>query len=65
MNETEAIETAREEWPEAEGFERAAGGWTFRVGAGYAWMTSGGYVSLNPEGLRAHARARLATANSR
>lgn len=61
MKEEAAIESARGVWPEAEGFEPAPGGWTFRVGAGYAWMTDSGHVSADPEGLRSHARQRLTT----
>jgi hypothetical protein len=54
-----AIEMAREIWPELEGFAPSPGGWTFRVGAGYAWMTYSGHVSADPEGTRSHARRRL------
>lgn len=46
---------AAEVWPEAEGFERAPGGWTFRVGAGYASVTNSGEVATDPQGTRAHA----------
>lgn len=60
MNEDAAISAAREVWPEAEGFEPAPGGWTFRVGGGYAWVTNSGRVSHDPEGLRSHARRFLA-----
>jgi hypothetical protein len=57
-----AIERAREVWPEAEGFARAPGGWTFRIGAGYGWMTDTGHVSADPEGSRSHARSALGAA---
>lgn len=60
MREDAAIVRAQEVWPEAEGFESAPGGWTFRVGGGYAWVTNSGIVSSDPEGLRSHARQRLA-----
>lgn len=50
---------ARDVWPEAEGFEAAPGGWTFRVGSGYAWITNSGRVADNPEGLRIHAQRRI------
>jgi len=56
MTEAEATERAREQWPEAEGFERAPLGWTFRVGGGYAWITFAGTLATDPEGLRSHAR---------
>ncbi|GAA1265827.1 MULTISPECIES: hypothetical protein [Streptomyces] len=59
MTEETAIESARKVWPEAEGFEPAAGGWTFRVGGGYAWITDSGRVAADPEGLRSHARQRI------
>ncbi|MGW2456798.1 hypothetical protein ACWCTA_36545 [Streptomyces sp. NPDC001704] len=62
MTEETAIESARQVWPEAEGFELAPGGWTFRVGGGYAWITDAGRVASDPEGLRSHARQRI-TAN--
>lgn len=55
MNEDTATESARKVWPEAEGFVRVPGGWTFRVGAGYAWITDAGHVSENPQGTRRHA----------
>ncbi|MFB8000609.1 hypothetical protein ACFC4G_48815 [Streptomyces sp. NPDC056002] len=59
MKEETAIESAREVWPEAEGFGRAADGWTFRCGGGYAWITDTGRVATDPEGLRSHARQRI------
>ena len=62
MTEDTAIEKARETWPEAEGFERVPGGWTFRVGGGYAWITLAGRVATDPEGIRSHARRRMAEA---
>ncbi len=62
MTEEAAVESARGVWPEAEGFESAPGGWTFRVGGGYAWITDAGRVAVDPEGLRSHARNRI-TAN--
>lgn len=55
LTEAEAIEKAREVWPEAEGFELTFGGWTFRVGAGYASVTTLGTVARDPQGTRAHA----------
>lgn len=58
------IDRAREVWPEAEGFERAPGGWTFRIGAGWTWLTDGGHVSPDPEGSRGHARRRLMDSQS-
>ncbi|MFJ8677313.1 hypothetical protein [Streptomyces sp. NPDC093589] len=61
MKEEAAAASAREVWPEAEGFELAPGGWTFRVGGGYAWITNSGHVAVDPEGLRSHARQRIAT----
>ncbi|WP_331731269.1 hypothetical protein [Kitasatospora sp. NBC_01300] len=60
MDEESAIASARQVWPEAEGFERAPGGWTFRVGGGYAWITDAGQVATDPEGLRSHAGRRIA-----
>lgn len=60
MQESAAIEQARQVWPEAEGFEREPGGFTFRVGAGYSWMTDTGHVSGEPEGVRGYAGRRLA-----
>ncbi|MGW5336233.1 hypothetical protein [Streptomyces bauhiniae] len=59
MTEETAIETARQTWPEAEGFEPVRGGWTFRVGGGYAWITAAGRVASDPEGLRSHAQRRM------
>ncbi|MET7844383.1 hypothetical protein ABZT45_38565 [Streptomyces sp. NPDC005356] len=61
MTEDSAIESARGAWPEAEGFEPVRGGWTFRVGGGYAWITDSGRVAADPEGLRSHARQRITT----
>ncbi|MFE4723115.1 hypothetical protein ACFRLW_43450 [Streptomyces sp. NPDC056728] len=61
MKEEAAIERAREVWPEAEGFEPVHGGWTFRVGGGYAWITDAGRVAADLEGLRSHARQRIRT----
>lgn len=55
LTEAEAIEKAREVWPEAEGFELTFGGWTFRVGAGYASVTTLGTVATDPQGTRRHA----------
>ncbi|MFZ3562792.1 hypothetical protein [Streptomyces sp. BH055] len=55
MDEAAAIERAREVWPEAEGFEPVPGGWTFRVGGGYAWITNAGRVAPDPEGTRSDA----------
>ena len=49
----------REVWPEAEGFESAPGGWTFRVGGGYAWIMNAGRMATYPEGLRSDARRKL------
>ncbi|MFI6449666.1 hypothetical protein [Kitasatospora sp. NPDC050543] len=60
MEEEVAIESARQVWPEAEGFKPAPGGWTFRVGGGYAWITDSGQVATDPEGLRSHAARRIA-----
>ncbi|MET8103005.1 hypothetical protein ABZV29_42420 [Streptomyces sp. NPDC005236] len=54
LAEAEATEQAREVWPEAEGFERVPGGWTFRVGAGYASVTDSGRVATYPQGTRGH-----------
>lgn len=59
MKEEAAIESAREVWPEAEGFESSPGGWTFRVGGGYAWLTDSGRVASDPEQFRSHARRRI------
>lgn len=56
LSEESAIAKAREVWPEAEGFERAPEGWTFRVGAGYAWILDSGRVAQYPEGMRSLAR---------
>ncbi len=56
MQEESATTSAREVWPEAEGFERVPGGWTFRVGAGYASITDDGRVATSPQGLRSHAQ---------
>lgn len=60
MEMTEAMmDQARGLWPEAEGFERCAGGWTFRVGGGYAYITDAGWVASEPEGTRRHAARRM------
>ncbi|MYS19178.1 hypothetical protein GA0115240_105831 [Streptomyces sp. DvalAA-14] len=56
MNEQTAIEAARKVWPEAEGFERAPDGWTFRCGAGYAAVADTGQVATDPQGTRSDAR---------
>lgn len=50
--EATAYAAARLLWPEAEAFEPARGGWTFRVGAGYASVTHDGWVSEHPQGTR-------------
>ncbi|WP_327668127.1 MULTISPECIES: hypothetical protein [unclassified Streptomyces] len=55
MHEVEAVERAQEVWPEAEAFEMVSGGWTFRVGGGYAWNTDAGRVASAPEGTRSDA----------
>lgn len=60
MSEETAIEAARAVWPEAEGFERVPGGWTFRVGAGYASVSDSGLVATDPQGTRGHARRFMA-----
>ncbi|MFE0389526.1 hypothetical protein ACFW1F_36510 [Streptomyces bungoensis] len=52
----ELTEKAREVWPEAEGFQQAPGGWTFRVGAGYASITRTGQVATDPQGTRSDAQ---------
>lgn len=52
IGEAEAIERARAVWPEAEGFLPATYGWTFRVGGGYASITSTGVVAREPQGTR-------------
>lgn len=59
LTEAEAIEKAREVWPEAEGFELTFGGWTFRVGAGYASVTTLGTVATDPQGTRAHVNVQV------
>lgn len=55
MTEQEATALARGMWPEAEGFQRAAGGWTFRIGGGYASVSSRGRVATQPQGTRRQA----------
>jgi len=55
MTEAEVTDAARQVWPEAEGFEAIPGGWTFRVGAGYASVTNTGQVATDPQGTRRHA----------
>ncbi|WP_327575394.1 hypothetical protein [Streptomyces sp. NBC_00145] len=60
MTEEAAITGARNAWPEAEGFEPAPSGWTFRVGGGYAWITDTRRVAADPESLRSHAQQRIA-----
>lgn len=56
ISEEAAMEQARGLWPEAEGFERVPGGWTFRVGGGYASVTDAGRVATDPQGTRGHAK---------
>jgi hypothetical protein len=52
VDQTEAERRAREVWPEAEGFLPNTRGWTFRVGAGYASVTTAGVVARDPQGTR-------------
>jgi hypothetical protein len=56
MTDSQATECARKIWPEAEGFERIPGGWTFRVGAGYSAITDSGRVGIDPQGARRDAQ---------
>lgn len=56
MTEDNAASIARALWPEAEGFEPARGGWTFRVSAGYASVTYDGRVAQYPQGTRSDAQ---------
>lgn len=56
LSQTYARLNAREVWPEAEGFERVPGGWTFRVGAGYASVADSGHVTRDPQGTRSDAK---------
>lgn len=55
MTEEAAMQEAREVWPEAEGFQKVPGGWTFRVGAGYSAITDDGVALTYPQGTRADA----------
>lgn len=50
------MEAARKVWPEAEGFERVPGGWTFRCGGGYAWVADSGQVAGESQGSRRDAQ---------
>lgn len=59
LTEEAAVESARAVWSEAEGFEPAPGGLTFRVGGGHAWITNSGRVAADPEGLRSRARQHI------
>lgn len=52
ISQEQAEERAREVWPEAEGFLPSTRGWTFRVGAGYAYVTKAGVVAEYPQGTR-------------
>lgn len=56
ITEEAAMQEAREVWPEAEGFERVPGGWTFRVGAGYSSITDEGVAATYPQGTRREAQ---------
>ncbi|MER8237486.1 hypothetical protein [Streptomyces sp. NPDC094049] len=56
MTEDQAAGLTREVWPEAEGFEQTVGGWTYRMGGGYAGVRDTGEVAEDPQGLRAHAQ---------
>jgi hypothetical protein len=56
LTEEAAMQEAREVWPEAEGFERVPGGWTFRVGAGYSSITDSGVAATDPQGTRKDAQ---------
>lgn len=64
ITEQTAMTKAREVWPEAEGFERARGGWTFRVGAGYASVADSGRVAEHPQGTRGYAVRFMPTAGA-
>ncbi|WP_129286706.1 hypothetical protein [Streptomyces sp. GZWMJZ-114] len=55
ITEEEAVRAAREDWPEAEGFEKVQGGWTFRIGGGYCSVTDAGTVAPYPQGTRSDA----------
>ena len=55
IEQPEAEALAREVWPEAEAFIPHTRGWTFRVGAGYAYVTRQGHVAKDPQGTRHHA----------
>jgi hypothetical protein len=51
-NSFDPMALAREVWPEAEGFLPCTRGWTFRVGGGYASITTSGVVAREPQGTR-------------
>lgn len=56
LREAEAMERAQHIWAEAEGFLPVlSGGWTFRVGGGYASITETGRVAMEPQGTRSDA----------